>query len=193
MRRRNVVCGLAALVAGAGVLHASAVIGLTVEDQARLSELVVVGEVIGQRGVVHPVQGLETAVTLQVSETLKGDVKPGRTIVFHTRSGEVDGEVSEAIGEAVIRPGQRILVFVERVEGRRYNLGLSMGVWDANTDRSGNTVFTRALQDGLSVIGEDQVEHGPLSLDEMRLHVDRAARDPRFDNEMLRARHGQGR
>lgn len=193
MRGRDAVCGLAALVLGAGVIQASTVIGLSVEDQARLSELVVVGEVIGQRGVVHPVQGLETAVTLRVSEALKGDVRPGRTIVFHTRSGEVDGEVSEAIGEAVLRPGQRVLVFVERVEGRRYNLGLSMGVWDANEDRSGHIILTRALQDGLSVIGEDQVEHGPLTIDEMRARVDRAARELRFDNEVLRSQHGQGR
>jgi len=54
-------------------------------------------------------------------------------------------------------------------------------------------VLTRALQDGLTVIGEDAVEPGPLTLDEMTSRVDQGRRNPRFDNEYLRSHSGQGR
>ena len=193
MRRGGLLCGLVVLIAGAGVARASTVIGLSVEDQARLSQLVVVGEVVSQRGVVHPSNGIETAVTLRVTDVLKGDIRPSQSVVFHTRGGQVDGEISEALGEAVFQPGQKVLVFIESVEGRRYNLGLSMGVFDAREEGAGGVTFMRALRDGLVVLGDEAVEQGPISFDEMRAKVSYAGRHPRFDNEMLRSQPGQGR
>jgi hypothetical protein len=193
MRRRNMLGGVVVLVLAVGSAAASTVIGLSVEDQARLSSLVVVGEVVGQRGVIHETQGIETAVTLRVTDVLKGDVRRGEAVTFHTRGGEVDGEISQAVGEAQFRNGQKVLVFVESVDGRLYNLGLSMGAWDVNEDRRGGMVFSRALQDGLQVIGEEAVEHGPLSFDEMRSRVTYAGRHPAFDNENLRAITGERR
>ena len=189
MRRKGAIAFVLALAAASA--WASSVIGLSVEDQARLSQLVVVGEVLNQRGVNHPVNGLETAVTLKVSDVLKGDVRKGRAITFHTRGGEVDGEISEATGEAVFRSGQKVLVFIESVDGRLYNLGLSMGVWNVNEDRAGDTIFTRALQDGLAVVGEDAVQMGPISYGDMKARVSYAGRNPRFDNEMLRNQVGK--
>jgi hypothetical protein len=181
------------LALATGVASASTVIGLSVEDQARLSQMVVVGEVLGQRGVNHGAAGLETAVTLKITEVLKGGVRPGQAVTFHTRGGELDGEISEAIGEAVFRSGEKVLVFIESVDGRLYNLGLSMGVWKQHEDSSGGTLFTRAVQDGLSIVGEKAVEYGPLSNEEMRSRVLYSARNPRFDNEVLRDQHGKGR
>lgn len=191
MRRKSVV-GLV-LVLAAGAALASTVIGLSVEDQARLSHLIVVGEVLGQAGVNHPANGLETAVTLKVTDVLKGRVRPGQAITFHTRGGEVDGEISEALGEAVFRGGETVLVFIESVDGRLYNLGLSMGVWEVHEDKTGGTLFMRALRDGLSIVGEEAVERGPLSYEEMRSRVRYSLRNPRFDNETLRNQFGQGR
>jgi len=193
MRHRNILGGVMVLLLAATAASASTVIGLSVEDQARLSQFVVVGQVVSQRGVMDETQGLESEVTLRITDVLKGQVRRGGELLFHTRGGALDGELSEAMGEAQLHPGQRVLVFVESVDGKLYNLGLSMGVWDLNEDRDGRQVFTRALQDGLTVIGDEEVEHGPLSYDEMRSRVDNAARHPRFDNEMLRSRAGQGR
>lgn len=192
MRRRNILGGVMVLVLAATAASASTVIGLSVEDQARLSRYVVVGEVVSLQGVMDETQGLETAVSLKVTDALKGPARRGQSLVFHTRGGALDGELSEAMGEAQLRPGQRVLVFVESVDGRLYNMGLSMGVWSVNEDRAGAQVFTRALQDGLTVIGDEAVEHGPLSYDEMRSRVQFASRHPEFDNEMLRSRAGQG-
>ena len=188
MRRKGAIAFVLALAAGSA--WASSVVGLSVEDQARLSQLVVVGEVLNQRGVNHPINGLETAVTLKVTDILKGDVRKGQTVTFHTRGGQVGGEISEAIGEAVFHSGQKVLVFIESVDGRLYNLGLSMGVWNVNEDKTGATSFTRALQDGLEIVGDDAVLMGPVSYGDMKGRVSYAGRNPRFDNEMLRAQVG---
>jgi hypothetical protein len=67
-----------------------------------------------------------------------------------------------------------------------------MGVWKQHEDSSGGTLFTRAVQDGLSIVGEKNVEYGPLSNEEMRSRVLYSVRNPRFDNEVLRDQHGKG-
>jgi hypothetical protein len=181
-----------ALVVAVGTAAASTVVGLSIEDQARLSRYVVVGEVMTTRGLDHPRHGIETAVTLRVAEVLKGDVRVGQPLTFHLRGGQVKDVISEALGEATVSPGQRVLVFVEEVEGRLYNLGLSMGVWDVSEDESGTPRATRALRDGLQVVGGTEIEYGPLALDEMHGRVRESIRNPRFDNEMLRsAREGR--
>ncbi|HZN02771.1 MAG TPA: hypothetical protein VFD06_04195 [Candidatus Polarisedimenticolia bacterium] len=191
MTRRILTGCVLALAAGAAM--ASTVIGLSVEDQARLSTMVVVGEVLHQRGVNHPEHGIETAVTLKVTEVLKGDVRTKQAITFHTRGGEVDGEISQAMGEAIFKPGETVLVFIESVDGRLYNLGLSMGVWKVHENAIGDVTFTRDIQDGLSIVGEAAVQHGPLPYAEMVSRVRYAARNPRVDNDMVRGRLIEGR
>jgi len=192
-RKTWIALFVAAAALAATTAVASTVIGLSIEDQARLSKLVVVGHVVQQRGVEHPTNGIETEVTLQVTDVLKGAVRRGERVVFHTRGGEVDGEISEAVGEATFRNGQRALVFVEAVEGRPYLLGLSMGAWDVQEDRSGNASFRRALRDGLEVYGGDEVEMGPVSMRDMRSRVSWAERRPEFDQPLLRDAATRGR
>jgi hypothetical protein len=158
-----------------------------------LSRLVVAGTVLSQVGEFHPEHGIETAVTLEVTDVLKGRVRPGERIVFHTRGGQVGEEVSKVIGEAQLQTGTNVLVFVEQVDGRLYNLGLSMGVWDTHVDAAGRTVFTRSIQDGLEIVGEAVVERGPLSLAEVGRRVEDAVRRPEIDSSMLReTRLGSG-
>jgi hypothetical protein len=169
---------------------ASSVLGLSIEDQARLSQLVVTGEVIQQRGVLDPVGGVETEVTLVVTEAFKGDVRRGDKVVFHTRGGTVDGVVSEAVGEAKLKTGQEALVFIENVDGRLYNIGLSMGVWKVQGER-GRAQVTRAVEEGLEIVGDVEVEFGPLSLTEMARRIDHAARNPEFEQRSLRVAPGR--
>ncbi len=183
-----VVAGLAMGTAGA-----STVLGLSIEDQARLSSFVVLGEVTAVQGEDDPINGIESAVSLQVAEALKGSIRAGETLVFHTRGGEVDGVVSQAVGEAALRPGQRVLVFVEAVDGRLYNLGLSSGVWSVVEGRAGRPAFVRALTDGLEVVGETELEPGPVSRADMASRVAYAIRHPEFDEPILRYGRIEGR
>lgn len=175
-----------------GVAMASTVIGLSLEDQARLSTHVVVGEVLTLEGVDHPENGLETAVTLRVIRSLKGDVAPGGTVTFHTRSGELDGEISTAVGEAVFHPGRKTLVFIESIDGRLYNIGLSYGVFDVREDARGRISVVRAVRDGLEIVVEGPGD-GPFSLEEIASRVGYAAKNPRFDHPMVREAFGEGR
>ena len=186
MRRALYVACAAILLLFTAHASASSVLGLSIEDQARLSELVVAGEVVAQRGVMHAENGLETEVTLRVTDVFKGDVRRGDTVVFHTRSGELDGVVSDAVGEARLRVGQEALVFIENIDGRRYNLGLSMGVWRVQLDRGGRALFTRAVEEGLEVVGDAEIDYGPLSVGEMGRRIEAAARQPQFDHPLLR-------
>ena len=195
MRDQCVRVAMAMAVLGLAVLPAfpSTVLGLSIEDQARLSRFVVVGEVTGLAASDHPQHGIETAVTLAVKDVLKGDLVPGEAMVFHTRQGEVGGVKSEVPGEASLRVGQTVLVFVEEVEGRLYNLGLSMGVWSV-LERDGSvTGFARVLTDGLEVVGEDVVELGPISRADMLSRVLDAATHPEFDHPLLRSALGPRR
>lgn len=185
MMRRMLLCG-AILCLSAGALSASTVLGLSIEDQARLSAHVVVGEVVGQLGVEHPDNGIETAVTLRVIESLKGPSAPGDVLVFHTRSGQVGDEITEAEGEARFSTGKPVLVFIESIDGRLYNLGLSMGVWQVLEGRTGRTMLTRSVQEGLEIVGDEEVELGPISLRDMATRIGFAVRNPRFDNPVLR-------
>lgn len=193
MRRTGTWTLVAAACLWAGSAAASTVIGLTVEDQTRLSRHVVAGIVTAQQGLDHPENGLETAVTLRVTSALKGGMRPGAELVFHTRSGELDGEMSLAVGEAVFRTGQKVLVFVEEIDGRLYNLGLSYGVFNAIEDRRGRESFVRAIQDDLQIVDDANVGRGPFTLDDLRTRVAWAERHPRFDNAQVEAALGRGR
>ena len=184
---------IAVLVLAFGTAAASTVLGLSVEDQARLANLVIVGTIVGQQGIDHADNGLETEVTMVVRETYKGDVKPGETVIFHTRGGELDGVISEAVGEAVFKTGEDVLVFIEEVDGRLYNLGLSMGVWNVLEDKAGRMSFTRAIRDGLLVVGDEQIEYGPIPANRMKQRIAHAMNNPQFDNQLLREQVGTGR
>lgn len=193
MRRTGWMIALALTCLAAGAASASSVIGLSIEDQARLATWVVVGEVVAQQGIDDPQCGIETAVTLRVTDALKGDARPGQDLVFRTRGGQVDDVVSEAVGEAVFQTGRKVLVFVELVEGRPYNLGLSYGVFNVSEDRQGRLSFVRAIQDGLEIVGDREVGNGPFSLADIATRVRYAQSHPRFDDPMVREAFGQGR
>lgn len=193
MRLMRVCLVAGACVFALGVVHASSVIGLTVEDQARLSRHVVVGEVVSQRGVDDPLNGLETEVTLKVVSALKGGARPGQTLAFHTRSGELNGEISTAVGETVLRTGQRVLVFVEEIDGRLYNLGLSYGVFQVHENGKGRLSVVRDLQDGLDIVGDEEVGNGPFPIEDIRTRVAYAQRHPKFDSPIVRDNLGEGR
>jgi hypothetical protein len=183
---RRLLLGMAALGLSALPASASTVLGLSIEDQARLSRHVVLGTVVSQVGVDDPEMGIETEITLRVRRDLKGVAEPGELLVFHIRSGQVGSEISTAVGEAEFQTGRPTLVFLEEIDGRLYNLGLSMGVWNVLESHPGRVTLTRALQDGLEVVGDTPIEYGPLSLDRMVSRVAGTLASPEFDHPALR-------
>jgi hypothetical protein len=51
-------------------------------------------------------------------------------------------------------------------------------------------MLTRAVQDGLEVVGDIEIEYGPLSLRDMATRVAFAARNPVFDSPVLEEAKG---
>jgi hypothetical protein len=182
--------GLAAAALCAVPALASSVIGLTIEDQARLAKHVVLGTVVSQVGVDDPENGIETEVTITVKRDLKGIAAKGDTLVFRTRSGQVGDEVSAAEGEAVFHTGKPVLVFLEDIDGQLHNLGLSMGVFSVSEDKNGRVHVRRDIQDGLEIMGDTPVEMGPLPLEAMAARVKKAIDQPAFDSPVLREAKG---
>ncbi len=193
MRGRTLGWGAAVLALAMAPALASVVVGLSIEDQARLAKLVVVGEVVTLRGLDHPDLGIETAVTLRVHEALKGQAATETEIVFHTRQGRVGEVESQVPGEASFHVGQKALVFIEEVDGRLYNLGLSMGVWSVLERDGAVSGYTRAIRDGLEVVGEEEVELGPIAYQDMLARVARAVKHPELESPALRAIRAAGR
>ena len=183
---RRLWLGLAALGLAALPASASSVIGLSIEDQARLAKHVVLGTVVSQVGVDDPELGIETEITLKVKRDLKGVAEKGDLLVFHTRSGQVGGEISTAIGEAVFHTGKPVLVFLEDIDGQLYNLGLSMGVFSVSEEKNGKVHVRRDVQDGLDIVGDVPVEMGPIAIEAMAAKVKKAIDNPTFDHPMLR-------
>ena len=186
LRMKRLWIGLAAVALCALPASASSVIGLTIEDQARLAKHVVLGTVVSQIGVDDPENGIETEVTIQVKRDLKGIAAKGDTLVFRTRSGRIGDEVSMADGDAVFHTGKPVLVFLEDIDGQLYNLGLSMGVFSVSEDKNGKVHVRRDIQDGLEVMGDTPVEMGPLPLEAVAAKVKKAIDQPEFDDAMLR-------
>ena len=183
---KRLCIALAAVALCAVPAFASSVLGLTIEDQARLAKHVILGTVVSQVGVDDPENGIETDVTIRVKRDLKGIAAKGDTIVFRTRSGRVGDEISTAEGEAVFHTGKPVVVFLEDIDGQLYNLGLSMGVFSVSEARNGKVSVRRDIQDGLEIMGDTPVEMGPLPLEAMAAKVKKAIDQPEFDNAVLR-------
>jgi hypothetical protein len=90
-------------------------------------------------------------------------------------------------------PGQRVLVFVEEIEGRLYNLGLSYGVYQVKENAKGRQSVVRDLQDGLEIVGEEAVGNGPFTMEDIHTRVAYASRHRRFDSAIVRDNFGEGR
>lgn len=178
----------AATLAVTAPASASSVLNVSIEDHARLSKFVVVGRIVAQQGELDPANGVETAVSLKVVESFKGAARKGNTVVFHTRGGEFDGVLSQAVGDAVFKTGQTYLVFIEEIDGRLYNIGLSTGVWDIRAGKP--QTFVRAVQDGLHLVGDAEMENGPIPYQEMGARVRFTLTHPQFENAMLRETFG---
>jgi hypothetical protein len=74
---------------------------------------------------------------------------------------------------------------MEEIDGKLYNIGLSSGVWNVLEDKKGGVSFTRALRDGLEVVG-GQFEMGPIPLAGMQGRINASIHKPEFDNPLLR-------
>lgn len=112
------VVGVAGL---AGTLNATATVipQLTVEQVFDASDEVVHGRVVAQKSQWERVNGnrlIFTYTDVEVYSSIKGNGK-AKTRRVRTVGGNVDGYNQALIGEAVIRPGEEVVLFLGREPG----------------------------------------------------------------------------
>lgn len=154
------------LAAGGGPLAATMVRAVSLEEAVDLSEAIVTGTVVKQR-TYRAAGGLLTAVTVRVDEGLKGRYRAGDRIEVTAWGGELGGRRQVALGEAEYRKGERVLLQLERIDGRWHTLGLAVGKWNVVRGPAGIEHLVRSLA-GLGVAGDLEMTEGPLPLDAFR-------------------------
>jgi hypothetical protein len=172
--RRAFVLALAAMAFGAAVLSATTVAYVPMRKSVEMSDLVLVGHVLGIEADYNLDGEIVTKVQLLVEETLKGGVKPGQVFTFHAWGGSLDGVHVETVGEARYRMGEKVLVQLESIDGDYHTLGLSFGKWSVVRDEDGSQWATRSLADR-NVVGVTERPAVRLPLGSLKREILRAA------------------
>jgi hypothetical protein len=139
---RRLVLGLVVLVAASPV-RATVLADWNLDDLVQRADLIVVGKVGAQRS-VHVQQAghgdtLMTETTIAVERTLLG--RSGPSFVLSQLGGREGDRIVEIVGDAVLNPGDRVLLFTyQHSDGRRYLVGMSLGAYLA-----GGTTFDQQI------------------------------------------------
>ena len=86
-----------------------------------------------------------TDATLRVERDVNG-TKVGETVVVTRLGGTVNGIGMRVSGVAMLRRGERVLLFTEMRRGTRYVVGMSQGVYRA-AQIDGRTLLTHSARD----------------------------------------------
>jgi hypothetical protein len=142
------------LVSALALLAVPAVAELTpawsIEELAAFSSLVIRGQVRGVTTQWDPaVNGLYTYTTIDVAETLKGDLSTS-TIVIKTLGGRLADIELKVDGQPTFQSGDEVVVFLEvrPRDNTLYPTGLWQGVWRTNRDAQGQLVAERTRPGG---------------------------------------------
>jgi hypothetical protein len=115
------------LVGGISAAHATVLVDRTLPQLLARAERVDVGVVTAQRFVDEGEMGV-TETTVRIERTLRGASTP--TLVLSQLGGERDGVVTELVGDARLREGDRVLLLTRRSpDGRSWLVGMALGAW----------------------------------------------------------------
>ncbi len=128
MTRWVVACGLAAMTWTAPV-RATVTIPTDLSDVVAAATLIVRGRVVDTRAFTDIANGpVMTAVTVSVSETLKGQAD--RVVTFRVHGGELGRYRQITIGAPTFRVGDDAYVFLKRAaDGALWVVGMGAGVY----------------------------------------------------------------
>lgn len=165
--RKSVVFALLGLVLGAAVASATTIAYVPLRRSVQMSDLVLVGYVVGTEAEYNREGEIVTRVDVLVEERLKGFVQSGEIFSFHAWGGRLDGVNVETVGEAHYRLGEKVLVQLESIEGEYHTLGLSFGKWNVVRGNDGASWIARSLKD-LEMVGVTEAPVQQVPLDRMR-------------------------
>lgn len=135
----------------AGVAHATVVVPLSLADQVQRADLVVRATVGAQQSAFVPERGaILTWTSLQVTETLKGQAP--RTLTLRQMGGAADGMVQRVPGDAVLQPGQDVVLFLHREGDTVFLLALAQSCYFV--DATHGTVYRDLSNLTFAVLGQ---------------------------------------
>lgn len=163
---------------------ATVMVEVPLEDMARAADAIVLGRVVRTevRVVIDPARGAmpHTLSEIAVTEWIAGS--GGRTVVIDELGGEIQGEGLAIAGTPVYRPGEEVVVFLERADGRLRTYAMAQGRFEIRRGVGGVPDYvTRDLSDVALVrwgAGGMHVDHGqdaPMALEVFVEHIRRIA------------------
>jgi len=173
--RKSFVLALLGVVLAASVASATTVAYVPMKKAVQMSELVLIGYVVGMEPGYDREGQIVTRIDLLVESPLKGGAERGQVFSFHAWGGHLDGFNVETVGEAHYKLGQKVLVQLENIDGEYHTLGLAFGKWDVVRDSAGAPWITRDLED-LNMVGVTEAPVEQLPLNQMLRTVREAAR-----------------
>lgn len=162
--RKPFVLALLCLVLLAGAVSATTIAYVPMKRAVQMSDLVLIGYVVGLEPTRNHEGEIVTRVDLLVETPLKGGAGEGQVVSFHAWGGHLDGVNVETVGEARYRLGEKVLVQLESIEGEYHTLGLAFGKWDVVRDPSSGAPWIKRDLSDLDMVGltEAPVEQMPL-------------------------------
>ncbi len=154
MRSFWLVCLVLTLFASTG--HATLIRILSFDDLTLASDLVIDGTVLKSEPHWTPDhQGVYTDIDVLVADPVVGQATVGRVLTIRQAGGELDGMAFTFVGMPVFKPGERVLLFLQEIQGLRIVVGLKQGKLPITRDpKTGALTARRDLSD-LAVVSED--------------------------------------
>jgi hypothetical protein len=100
--------------------------GLSLEELCDGSSVIVRGKVVS-RAAAWRGGRIYTRVTLRVTASLRGGHRAGQTVSFWRLGGRVGRYAQLVRGAPTFRPGEHVLVFLQRRGGHRFVTGMAQG------------------------------------------------------------------
>jgi hypothetical protein len=148
-------------------LSATTVAYVPLGRSIQMSDLVLVGHVMGLEAGYNRNGEIVTRVHLLVEESFKGGVRPGEIFIYDAWGGSLDGVNMITVGEAHYQLGDKVFVQLESIDGEYHTLGLSFGKWNVLRAKNGSQVLSRSLDD-LNMVGVTETPVETIPLRQMR-------------------------
>jgi hypothetical protein len=140
---------LVALALATASAHATVSVPLTLRQLATESDAVVHGRVLAQESTWDVTSGkIYTHSRVQVVRSLLGKVSDPE-IMVRQLGGQVGKVAMQLSGNASLKVGEEVVLFLSRDASYHYVVGLAQGKFAVNVDEQGRKVLTRDLS-GLS-------------------------------------------
>lgn len=129
---------------------------LSFEKLTLVSDMVIDGTVLKSEAHWTPDhQGVYTDIDILVADPVVGAATAGRVVTVRQAGGELDGMAFTFVGMPVFKVGERVLLFLQEIQGLRIVVGLKQGKLPIVRDPETGALMARRDLSDLAVISAD--------------------------------------